>query len=331
MTPCRTILSPGQPGRRAPERSRQMVDHGAELHRHRFDRRPDGRDRQGHGRQVLDQAHKTAVGERVISDEQGNKRYAEAGDRHVAHGLAVIGGDTPLHGQADDATLVIHELPELRRLDIEIADRGMLDQVEVAPDGTEVIIGTIRGVPLYDGDVEAASGIPPEVQRLKDQLAAADALLLVTPEYNNGMPGVFKNAIDWMTRPASDIPALFGGKPIAILGASPGGFGTILAQNDWLPVLRTLRTRPWLGGRMLVSRAGSLFDDKGNLTALYRRLRGTVSAACVGGFARSARTACLRCQPVTAVSSSRIRPFPRGPADGSAPPPPTPPRAARPC
>jgi NAD(P)H-dependent FMN reductase len=103
------------------------------------------------------------------------------------------------------------------------------------------------------------------VRRLKDQLAAADALLLVTPEYNNGVPGVFKNAIDWMTRPSSDIPKLFGGKPIAVLGASPGGFGTIMAQNHWLPVLRTLGTRPWFEGRMLVSRAGSLFDDKGNL------------------------------------------------------------------
>lgn len=137
---------------------------------------------------------------------------------------------------------------------------------ELAPDGTELLVGTIKGVPPYDGDAEAATGIPPEVQRLKDQLAAADALLLVTPEYNNGMPGVFKNAIDWMTRPANDIPGLFGGKPVAVLGASPGGFGTILAQNHWLPVLRTLGTEPWFGGRMLVSRAGTLFDEKGNLT-----------------------------------------------------------------
>lgn len=69
-----------------------------------------------------------------------------------------------------------------------------------------------------------------------------------------------------MTRPANDIPGLFGGKPVAVLGASPGGFGTILAQNHWLPVLRTLGTEPWFGGRMLVSRAGTLFDEKGNLT-----------------------------------------------------------------
>lgn len=137
---------------------------------------------------------------------------------------------------------------------------------ELAPYGTELIVGTIKGVPLYDGDAEAATGIPPEVQHLKDQLAAADALLLVTPEYNNGMPGVFKNAIDWMTRPATDIPGLFQGKPVAVLGASPGGFGTILAQNHWLPVLRTLGTDPWFGGRVLVSRAGTLFDEKGNLT-----------------------------------------------------------------
>lgn len=137
---------------------------------------------------------------------------------------------------------------------------------EVVPDGTDVIVGTIRGVPLYDGDVEATTEIPAEVQRLKDQLAAADALLLVTPEYNNGVPGVFKNAIDWMTRPASDIPGLFGGKPVAVIGASPGGFGTALAQNHWLPVLRTLGTKPWFGGQMLVSRAGSLFNDKGDLT-----------------------------------------------------------------
>jgi chromate reductase, NAD(P)H dehydrogenase (quinone) len=70
------------------------------------------------------------------------------------------------------------------------------------------------------------------------------ALLLATPEYNNSMPGALKNAIDWLPRPPSDIPRIFGNRPVAVMGASPGGFGTVLAQNAWLPVLRTLGVRP---------------------------------------------------------------------------------------
>src|SRR5262245_20923911 len=83
-----------------------------------------------------------------------------------------------------------------------------------APAGVTIEIETIKGIPLYDGDIEAASGIPPLVAALKDKIARADGLLLVTPEYNNSMPGVFKNAIDWLSRPASDIPRVFGGKPV---------------------------------------------------------------------------------------------------------------------
>jgi len=83
-------------------------------------------------------------------------------------------------------------------------------------------------------------------------------LLLVTPEYNNSIPGVTKNAIDWLSRPPSDIAQVFGGKPVAIAGASPGGFGTILSQNAWLPVFRTLGADLWSGGRLLVSRAGGV-------------------------------------------------------------------------
>jgi chromate reductase, NAD(P)H dehydrogenase (quinone) len=75
-----------------------------------------------------------------------------------------------------------------------------------------------------------------------------------------------KNAIDWLSRPPSDIKATFGGKPVALMGASPGGFGTILSQSAWLPVLRTLGTRPWFAGRLLVSRAATVFDENGNLT-----------------------------------------------------------------
>jgi NAD(P)H-dependent FMN reductase len=133
------------------------------------------------------------------------------------------------------------------------------------PSGASLEIASIKGIPLYDGDVEANEGIPQAVAALKEQIVAADGLLLVTPEYNNAMPGVFKNAIDWLSRPVSDIPRVFGNRPTAVIGASPGGFGTILAQNAWLPVLRTLGTQPWFDGRLLVSRAGNVFNDAGEL------------------------------------------------------------------
>ncbi|MGR6431074.1 NADPH-dependent FMN reductase [Rhizobium sp. PAMB 3174] len=134
------------------------------------------------------------------------------------------------------------------------------------PEGATLETGTIRGIPLYDADLEAEHGIPDAVATLKDAIAAADGLLLVTPEYNNSMPGVFKNAIDWLSRPPADIARVFKGKPTAIIGASPGGFGTILSQNAWLPVMRTLGTDLWTGGRLMVSRAGSVFDAGGKLT-----------------------------------------------------------------
>lgn len=144
------------------------------------------------------------------------------------------------------------------------------------PEGSTLTIGTILGIPLYDGDLEAEQGIPEPVATLKEQIIAADGLLLVTPEYNNSIPGVFKNAIDWLSRPSSAIKRVFGGKPVAIIGASPGGFGTILSQNAWLPVLHTLGADLWHGKRLLVSRAGGVFDGDGNLTdeKVKEQLRG---------------------------------------------------------
>jgi chromate reductase, NAD(P)H dehydrogenase (quinone) len=131
------------------------------------------------------------------------------------------------------------------------------------PENAELVVETIRGIPLYDGDVEVNEGIPERVTELKDAIAAADGLLLVTPEYNNSIPGVFKNAIDWLSRPDSDIKRVFGSKPVAVIGASPGGFGTILSQNAWLPVLRTLRADFWAGGHLMVSRAQAVFNQDG--------------------------------------------------------------------
>ncbi|HYC10074.1 MAG TPA: NADPH-dependent FMN reductase [Steroidobacteraceae bacterium] len=132
----------------------------------------------------------------------------------------------------------------------------------VMPPEATLEIATIRGVPLYDGDVEA-QGIPAAVTQLKEAIVRADGVLLVTPEYNNSIPGVFKNAIDWLSRPASDIKRVFGGKPFALIGTSPGPFGTVLSQNAWLGVLRTLGTQTWFGGRVAVARAANVFDESG--------------------------------------------------------------------
>nr|WP_314085944.1 NADPH-dependent FMN reductase [uncultured Shinella sp.] len=159
----------------------------------------------------------------------------------------------------------------------------------MAPEGVEFVEGSIHGIPLYDGDVEAAEGIPDAVTRLKDLVADADGVILFTPEYNNGIPGVFKNAIDWMSRPSSDIARVFGNKPFAITGASPGNFGTLLSQEAWLPIMRTLGTVPWFGAKLMVSRASSVIAD-GKIVddATDKKLRDFVSgfAAFVAHYTR---------------------------------------------
>jgi len=144
---------------------------------------------------------------------------------------------------------------------------------ETAPPGTSIEPESIREIPLYDGDVEEERGIPSAVQRLKDRIAEADGLLIVTPEYNQSMPGVLKNAIDWLSRPADDIPRVFRGRPVAIVGATPGPGGTALSQAAWLPVVRTLGMRPWFEGGVLISEAFRVFDTDGRIADAEIRQR----------------------------------------------------------
>jgi len=155
---------------------------------------------------------------------------------------------------------------------------------ELTPPDMRIDIASIKGIPLYDGDLEQAEGIPDIVTVLKNRIAGANGLLLVTPEYNSSIPGAFKNAIDWLSRPARDIPRIFGGKPVAIMGATPGRAGTRLAQTAWLPVLRTLGAQLWTGKQLYVAEAATVFDREGRLTdAKVRELVGEFMA----GFAAS--------------------------------------------
>ena len=164
--------------------------------------------------------------------------------------------------------------------------------VPLVPADTSLEIAAIRGIPLYDGDVEA-QGIPAAVNSLKEAVVTADGVLLVTPEYNNSIPGVFKNAIDWLSRPASDAKRVFGGRRFAIIGASPSAFGTVLSQAAWLPVMRTLGVQLWTGGRLAVARAGVVFDELGRLKdglieeQLKQYLAGYVGWLRSGGVSRA--------------------------------------------
>ena len=137
---------------------------------------------------------------------------------------------------------------------------------KAVPDGCSLTLGSIKGIPLYNADVEESEGIPTAVEDLKNLIADADGLLMVTPENNNSIPGVFKNAIDWLTRPPEDRSRIFGNIPVGLMGATPGNFGTAFSQYAWLPVLRVLGAQVWSGRLLWVSGAMSKFDKEGNLT-----------------------------------------------------------------
>ena len=137
--------------------------------------------------------------------------------------------------------------------------------VERAPAGVAMgVYEELGAIPLFNEDLESAIGEGQEaVRRLRCQVAAADGLLIATPEYNWSIPGVLKNVIDWLSRPGPD--EVLAGKPIAIMGASAGRWGTRLAQNALRQVLTSTESLLLPRPALFVREAGGLFDEAGRL------------------------------------------------------------------
>ena len=143
-------------------------------------------------------------------------------------------------------------------------NRGLLRAAqELAPRGVDIQTFDITPVPLYNADVEA-QGDPEPVRQFKQQIREADALLIATPEYNYNIPGLLKNAIDWASRPPTN--SVLRHKPIAIMGASTGSFGTVRAQLALRQAFLFTESYVLLKPEVLVSKAQSRFDEHGNLT-----------------------------------------------------------------
>lgn len=133
----------------------------------------------------------------------------------------------------------------------------------LVPEGITTEIAYISDFPLYDADLEN-SDYPASVMRVKEQVRKADALVIVTPEYNYSMPGVLKNAIDWVSRPPKDSP--FFNKPFAILSASTGILGGARAQYHLRQSSIFLNMHPLNRPEIMVGKAAEKFDSAGNFT-----------------------------------------------------------------
>jgi len=138
-------------------------------------------------------------------------------------------------------------------------NRGLLAAArELAPDGIDLQIHDLADIPMYNGDVEK-EGIPAPVIRFAEAIANADALLVVTPEYNGGIPGVLKNALDWASRSTVGSPLL--SKPVGIMGVSPGRFATARAQEQLKLTLLATKSNIFLGAGLALGQAADKFES----------------------------------------------------------------------
>ena len=133
--------------------------------------------------------------------------------------------------------------------------------VKLVPAGSILEIVDLEGIPLFNEDHEKE--FPPGAREFKAKVRAADAILIVTPEYNYSVPGVLKNAIDWASRPHGN--SAWNGKPVGIMGASIGMFGTSRAQNHLRQMFVFLNMFPLNQPEVMIAKAAEKFDEEGNL------------------------------------------------------------------
>ncbi|WP_276481132.1 NADPH-dependent FMN reductase [Paraflavitalea pollutisoli] len=138
------------------------------------------------------------------------------------------------------------------------------------PPDVSLTIAAIDDLPLYNADLDkpAVADRPATVVRLREQLAAAHGILIASPEYNYGIPGGLKNAIDWASR-GEDAPLRH--KPVALMGATISLWGTVRMQLSFLPVFQYLSMKPHYQPEVLVNEAVKKFDKGGNLTDVATR------------------------------------------------------------
>jgi chromate reductase, NAD(P)H dehydrogenase (quinone) len=143
-------------------------------------------------------------------------------------------------------------------------NRAFLESLPaLAPEGMTLERLDLHGIPVFNEDDEAND--PPEaVTRLREAVKRADGLLIATPEYNGGIPGGLKNALDWLSRPSGQ--SVFPGKPTALAGASPGPFGTVRAQGQARASLEHMGAPVMPAPLVLIAHAKDKFDEQGRLT-----------------------------------------------------------------
>jgi chromate reductase, NAD(P)H dehydrogenase (quinone) len=132
----------------------------------------------------------------------------------------------------------------------------------VAPDAVHIEVATLHGIPLYDGDVEAATGKPEAVATLDQKIRKSDGVIIATPEYNFSIPGVLKNATDWLSRGGSPLKH----RRVAILGAADGPLGTGRSQYHLRQNLQGLEAIVMPKPEFFASNSSKKFDENGNLT-----------------------------------------------------------------